>query len=233
MAMTAGFTHTGKVRNLNEDCFTVKDNFALVSDGMGGHNKGERASLIVSSKLTERLEKLNKKDVSSIITAISDTNKDVYIDALNEPDRNGMGATLVMAYWEDNSVIIANVGDSRCYKISNGTILQITKDHSLVQTLVDKGEMTKEQAKKSDKKHYIYRAMGTEEIIQPDIFQITVSEGDILVLCSDGLTNMLEDTEILNICEKEKSPQGITEKLVNSANDKGGTDNITVVAVMF
>ena len=233
MAITGGFTHTGKIRKLNEDSFAVTDKFALVSDGMGGHNKGEIASLTVTSKLSERLEKLNKRDASAIITAVSDTNKDVYLDALNEPDRNGMGATLVMAYWEDNDVIIANVGDSRCYKISCGTIEQITKDHSLVQTLIDKGEMTKEQAKKSDKKHYIYRAMGTEEVIQPDIFNITVSEGDVLILCSDGLTNMLEDTEILNICEQGNKPQEISEELVNLANDKGGTDNITAVAVMF
>ena len=230
MVKAGGLTHIGKVRKLNEDCFAVGENFALVSDGMGGHNKGEVASSLVVRMLTEKLKANITKE--ELVKYVMEVNRAVVQKANTDFEYDGMGATLVLACWNEYKVLIANVGDSRCYHIKNSEITQITKDHSLVQMLLDNGEITENEALKSDKKHIIYRAMGGEDEA-PDIFEVTASKGDIFLLCSDGLSNMLENDEILKIVGKSKNPELISEKLVKKANEKGGTDNITVATVIF
>lgn len=231
MVKTGGLTNIGKVRKVNEDCFYVSENFALVSDGMGGHNKGEVASGLLVKALSESLKGNITKD--EVIKAVSDANSIVINRSKESPDFEGMGATLVFACWNDYDVLIGNVGDSRCYHITHSDIVQVTKDHSLVQRMIDNGQLTEEEAKNSDKKHIIYRAMGTNEDETPDVFELKVNKNDVLLLCSDGLSNMIENREIMEIVKNENDPDVISEKLVKKANEKGGTDNITVVAVMF
>ncbi len=232
MPKAGGFTHVGKVRKINEDAFCVKDGFAIVSDGMGGHNKGEIASNMAISKMSDIISGGFEFSEDFIIKAIAETNSYIASESEKSAEYSGMGATLVCAMWQENEVIIANVGDSRGYLLSKGNISQITKDHSLVQTLVDSGKITKEQAKASEQKNIIYRAIGYTGA-DPDIFRFNVENGDTVILCSDGLTNMIEDNDILSLSENEKNPAKLAEKLANLANDKGGTDNITAVAVIF
>ena len=231
MVRTGGLTDVGKVREVNEDSFVATDYFALVSDGMGGHNRGDVASKMIAVALADRItEKTAKED---IIDAVVEVNDLVSKESLSNPEFSGMGATLVMACWKDYDVLVANVGDSRCYHISGEEITQITKDHSLVQRLIDSGEITKEEAVSSNKKHIIYRAIGSDKREEPDMFEVKVSKNDAVLLCSDGLSNMVTDDKILEIVKSGDNPEKISKKLIEEANKNGGADNITAVVVLF
>ena len=240
--MTIGAkSDVGKSRENNEDNFYVSDDIQIplyiVADGMGGHKAGEIASSmaieIIENNFSQKKNNLSDKDevIKSIKGSIEEANTKIYLKSIQNKDLKGMGTTITLAYILDDNIYLGHVGDSRAYLISDGNINQITEDHSFVNELVKSGSITKEEAKNHPKKNMITRAVGSSSIIEMDLIVKEYNENDILVLCSDGLTNMITDFEILETFKDKDSMQSASEKLVRLANGKGGLDNITVVAI--
>lgn len=232
-------TDIGEKRRINQDYVFCEvnsignlPNLFIVADGMGGHNAGDYASRFCVEFLTEHIRNSDiKSPIALIEEAIKDTNDKLYEKSKQEIDYEGMGTTLVVATISNNDMYLANIGDSRLYVISK-EMLQITEDHSLVQAMVKTGELDQDEAKSHPNKNIITRALGTNEIAQPDFFEVRLEEGDIVLMCSDGLTNMLNDETIEKIIrENADDPQTATETLIKQANLNGGKDNITVIIV--
>lgn len=232
-------TDVGKVRKQNEDSMYADSNalctYAVVADGMGGHQAGEVASSMAVDIIKNYIHNcltgdLDYVEASEILRqGFIRANSMIYAYARDNYKVMGMGTTATAAMLFKNKLITAHVGDSRCYLIKNG-IRQITRDHSYVQELVMRGEITPEQAKHHPKRNYITRAMGTEETVKVDI-GIYDYHGGIVLLCSDGLTTLVEDKEIEEVVEHCGSLQTAAESLVEMANQRGGNDNITVAAI--
>ncbi len=223
---------TGIKRDINEDAIKVAiDNkLFIVADGMGGHLAGE----IASKKTVDIIENYFKDHFEEpiqdrIINAINTANKLVYEKSIDNKELNGMGTTCSLAFIEDGKVHIGHVGDSRIYFITDHYIKQITNDHTLVKKLVESGEITEEEAETHPKRHYITRAVGTEEYIEVDYNSYELNM-DYILICSDGLTEELQNVEIFNII-KNNDINDISDKLVNSANEGGGVDNISVIVI--
>ena len=233
-------TDIGRVRKINEDNYAVSENapfpFAIVADGMGGHKAGEKASLMaVETIRAELLEKLTE-DMDYVEAgetarrAFIEANSSIYNYSKLHYKVMGMGTTATLAMIHSDKLVTAHVGDSRAYIIDSENITQVTRDHSYVQELVMRGEITPEQAKHHPNKNYITRAMGAEEAVKVDI-GIRPYNGEKVLLCSDGLTNMIDDDEILEIVNKFSDLHDAAEELINRANEAGGNDNITVVVL--
>ena len=235
MPMEIGsFTHVGMVREINEDSFMVGDNFAIIADGMGGHRKGEIASQIAVEVFSETLSGFNSDNYEIPMRgAIDAANSKIFKLAEANSEMFGMGTTVIACVWNDKEIYVANVGDSRCYLIRNNEIKQISVDHSYVQQLLSQGKITYEEAKKRRDRNLITRAVGCEEETETDIFKIKRENDDIIVLCSDGLSNMIDDSIIKNNLLKKGTMQSKVEKLVKLANKNGGGDNVTLVALKF
>ena len=221
-------SHIGKVRKKNEDSFKTGKCYAIVADGMGGHNKGETASKMAVETISKELAK--KK---ALVMAFEKANKEIYNKAQKEDAYQGMGTTAVACMWEENVAYIANVGDSRGYLLRGNKLKQITKDHSLVQQMVDRGEITRNEAEKRPDKNIILRALGAEENINVDMFEINLFNDDMILLCTDGLTGCVKDKDIEKILRDEKNLQNALDLLVEKANKHGGEDNITAVLLKF
>ena len=227
-------TDRGKRAN-NEDSLAVKgfgDIYLLaVADGLGGHSAGEIASGLAVIELEEWVKKGFSEGIADfrmlLQQAFEKANRKIYSLARENPDYSKMGTTLVAALIEEERCVIANVGDSRAYLIGE-EIKQQTKDHSFVQELVDRGIITEEEALDHSEKNVITRAMGTSPDIKPDLYEIGLC-GEYLLLCSDGLTDYLRDEEIRQIIISSKDLNEACEKLINSAKDTDGSDNITVI----
>lgn len=243
-----GKTDIGKLRKGNQDSFgiyEIAENALLlaVCDGMGGAAGGGEASRIALEAFSGEIKAVfesriseNKLDASGIDikltlgNAVGCANSAVYNTAKENPELSGMGTTLVALLIVDGALYSVNVGDSRMYKISGDEIAQITRDHSYVQYLIDMGKMTPEEAKNSTNRNIITRAIGTEESIEADIASVESGDGDTyFLLCSDGLTNMVPDTEIAKAVLGEGTPEEKVLSLISAANENGGSDNITVV----
>ncbi len=226
-------THKGSVRRNNEDaCYAPDDSqgfFAIVADGMGGHNAGEVASQIVVDTFVEILGGINSVDVTEDVLrrTSSEANARVLADAEKHPDRCGMGSTATAAVFCGNSVLIGHVGDSRAYLYHDGCLKQITRDHSYVQMLLDLGYINEEQAAGHPQKNIITRAIGTDPQVETDIFRISMSGGDCLLLCSDGLNGMISDEQIASILAS--GYQTAADRLIEAALEAGGGDNVSVV----
>ncbi|WP_343343523.1 Stp1/IreP family PP2C-type Ser/Thr phosphatase [Terrisporobacter petrolearius] len=238
-------SHMGKVRKNNEDycmgeilqteddCIGV---FAL-ADGMGGHNKGEVASKIAVESIIDFLKENISQSGGIKMDYLDDiikqgynyANKKIYTKALEDNSCKGMGTTLVVAVIYENDVIIANVGDSRGYLLKGDCFRKITKDHSVVEELVNAHLITEEEARFHPRRNQITRAMGAEEIIIVDIFREKVEKDDILLLATDGLTGCVEDESIKNIIKQDKDIKEICQDLINEANNNSGKDNISVI----
>ena len=228
----AAKTHCGRVRPINEDSYLVPegDSLALVADGMGGHRAGEVASSMAAEAIRLSARKAAGRHLSDK-TAVSrgrQPNRAIYRAANEDLSRSGMGTTLTFLYFMQGHVMLAHVGDSRCYLMRGGEVYQITKDHSLVAELVRKGEITEEEAKDHPYRNIITRALGTDDTVAVDAQDVDTRPGDVFLLCTDGLSNYLETSEIRGILA-ESSPQEACERLVDLALDRGGRDNITVV----
>lgn len=240
-----GQTDTGATRSNNEDSIGTEPNQGLMvlADGMGGYKAGEVASAIavanIMSDLDEKLSAMNT-DISVITNAsthaiflkeaINRANTAIFNAAESQASYKGMGTTLVAALFYNNRVILAHVGDSRAYRYRDNELVQMTRDHTLLQELVDRGFYTVDEARKSLNKNLVTRAMGIEPTVQIDIKEDIALENDIYFLCSDGLTDMLEDSEIhLTLNEFGDNLQVTGEKLIAKANEKGGKDNISVI----
>lgn len=226
-------TDVGLIREHNEDCCVIGENFAVVADGMGGHNRGEVASQMTVDVLYEKLHGVKQITADLVCNAVSEANKAVYEESVSNPECNGMGTTVVVAAWDDKKVIVGHIGDSRAYEIVKSEIKLLTKDHTLVQELINEGKLTEEDAEAYPDKHVITRAVGTDPVESPDIQELKRRKNQWLILCSDGLSNFVNEDMIKECVEKYNDADKITESLIEMANTGGGADNVTVVAVQL
>ncbi|MBR6229837.1 MAG: Stp1/IreP family PP2C-type Ser/Thr phosphatase [Eubacterium sp.] len=232
-------TDTGRMRDSNQDSVFCDENTVgvfpnlfLVADGMGGHNAGDLASRICIETFVERLKSSTMRTpVSAMEDAAEKANQAILDKSMEDEKFRGMGTTLVGMVIEENTAYIINIGDSRLYQIRGG-IRQITVDHSLVEEMVLSGEIEKNEMRTHPNKNIITRALGTTKNPKPDCFELEVRKGDTYLLCSDGLSNMLDDREMEAIisCEGEELSE-VGRKLVEAANEAGGKDNISAVLV--
>ena len=232
------YTDPGKVRSHNEDSVTIinnenKEYLLAVADGMGGHKAGEIASSIAINHLTESFYKMpSLKDKDSAIewmrTVVQEINNKIFEYTDTNPDSKGMGTTLVMAIKTDDYILFGNIGDSSGFVIKNSTLHKVTKDHTLVNLLVSTGELTEEEAKYHPRKNVLMRALGANNPIEVDIFDVDTSVKGIF-LCSDGLTNMLTAEQIEKaLNDEDQSIEDTVLKLIKKSNSRGGTDNISI-----
>jgi len=230
-------TDAGKVRTHNEDSVIIINNknneFILaVADGMGGHKAGEIASNIAIEHISENfenMESLGKKEdaIEWMRNIVKEVNDKIFEYTKNHPESRGMGTTLVMAVNTDDYILYGNIGDSSGYVVKNDKIHKITKDHTLVNLLVSTGELTPEQAKFHPRKNLLTRALGANDPIEIDIFDVdNTVQG--LFLCSDGLTNMITDEQIEKVLGSNLGIEEQVEKLIKKSNMRGGTDNISI-----
>jgi PPM family protein phosphatase len=241
-----GLTDTGKVREHNEDtiAFDADIGLLVLADGMGGYNAGEVASGIavktIVNLVREQVERedMNVQDRDSGLSrptiilrdAIHRANKIIYQTARTQPQCEGMGTTVVAALFFDNKITIAHVGDSRLYRQRSDKLEQVTMDHSLLQELVDRGFYSAEEAQRAANKNYVTRALGVEPNVDVEIQEVAVQKGDAYMLCSDGLTDMVEDEDIhLTINTFNDNLDTVAKQLIQLANDNGGRDNVSVV----
>ena len=231
------FSHVGKTRDINEDYFgSFSGSFGsllLVCDGMGGHKGGEIASRLAVETISNHFEKLNDNyNISEVINkSLEAANTSIILKAKENSDLTDMGSTVVLVLIKDELVYYTSLGDSRIYKIRDGAIDQITKDNSLVQQMVDSNIITEDEAKVHPKKNVITKALGTNDELEQEYYEpFKLLENDKLILCSDGLTAHVDEEEIFQLSENNP-PQQAAQKLVELANERGGTDNITVQIV--
>lgn len=225
----------GLKRTLNEDfaSYLEEEEFKVyvVADGMGGHNAGEVASEMAANRIVTYINKefsLNKAE-NLLVEAIENVNKDIFNFSNTNENLNGMGTTVTACFITKDFIHVANVGDSCCFAIKDNLIKKVTKDHSLVQELVDSGSISENEAVNHPKKNIITRALGTSSSVSVDVFELKNDEYDLYLLCSDGLTNELTKEEILQVVIEEENYVHMAEKLVYLAKEKGGRDNITVL----
>jgi protein phosphatase len=235
-------THTGRVRTNNEDSvvFDEATHIAVLADGMGGYNAGEIASgmatAFIQSELSRWLSEAGELATSNEVRlameiCANNANRSILGAAKTNPSYAGMGTTLVMGIFRPESVVVGHIGDSRCYRMRDGIFEQITKDHSLLQEQIDAGLVTLEDAAHSPIKNLVTRALGVEEVALLEVNEHSVQKGDIFLMCSDGLSDMVEDAAIAKIIAEGSVPEQIAQELVNAANKNGGRDNISVLLV--
>ncbi|MBR4573958.1 MAG: Stp1/IreP family PP2C-type Ser/Thr phosphatase [Lachnospiraceae bacterium] len=238
MLKTYSMTDIGRKRKLNQDTVYSCEhplgnlsNLFIVCDGMGGHKAGDYASAYTVKAIEREVEACEDKSPIKILReAITIANAEIYEKASTEADFAGMGTTCVAATIADDVLYVANVGDSRLYLIDKA-ITQVTKDHSLVAELVRKGSLDESQAKAHPDKNIITRAIGAAPSVEIDFFEVELSAGDVILMCTDGLTNMVDDDEILRIVRTGVDVPDIAENLIRMANHNGGKDNIGVVII--
>ncbi len=234
----SGLSNTGMVREANEDSLAVLEDLGLflVADGMGGHKAGKEASSLSVERFVETLRVLDGVGTSPaerLRAATSHANNSIFETAQSDESLRGMGTTVVALLFAEGRAALAHVGDSRAYLVRGGRIRQLTDDHSLVGELLRRNEISEEAAREHPHRHVITRALGVRPKVEPDLAEITPLEGDLFILCSDGLTNHLEDDEIRKLAEADDSLEANCDRLVYLANQRGGRDNITVVLVRY
>ena len=239
---TWGITDTGLVREENQDAYAIRGvgpfTVAVVCDGMGGTNGGRMASSIAVEVYLHRLEELLKADDSaeqlsrSSREAISLANDRIRETAFRTPGFERMGTTLVSAIAGEREAIVSNIGDSRAYLVTRDGIEQISRDHSVVENMVERGDLTPQAAKRHPKRNLITRALGPDLKVSPDTFPVEWKRGDYLLLCSDGLVNTVSDQEILFEVIHGGEPDDCLERLITLAKMRGAPDNVTAVLLM-
>ena len=230
-------TDSGRVREHNEDNLIIVKNknneyLLAVADGMGGHRAGEVASNIVINHLTDRFlknEQIGDKEeaINWIKTTVSEANELIIKHTQDYPESTGMGTTIVVALYSKNYLLFGNLGDSSGFVVKNHELHKITNDHTLVNLLVKSGELTEEEAKDHPRKNVLMKALGATTSIEMDIFDVE-TDVDGILLCSDGLTNMLEQDQIMKVLDTDSSVEEKLNKLVIKSNNRGGTDNISI-----
>ena len=222
-------SYVGCVRPHNEDSYLVQSPLFCVCDGMGGHAAGEVASSIAVETIAKTAPQ--SADAARLAAAVEAANAAVIEAALNGLGKPGMGCTATCAYIENDTLAIAHVGDSRAYLLHEGTLIRVTRDHSYVEELVDAGEITADEARVHPNRSVITRALGSDPAMYADHFTLHIEEGDRLILCSDGLSSMIPDSDIENIATQSSTAQICVDNLVDAALAAGGHDNVTVVVV--
>lgn len=226
-------------RKTNQDFYykSEKHSLYIIADGMGGHNAGEIASRLSTELVAEDLElklndELEDEEIIKILEeSIKRANKIVYDKSLSKKEYKGMGTTISLAYIKGEKLFIGHVGDSSIFIVSGNEIVKVTIDHSLVEELLKNGTITEEEAKVHPQKNVITRAVGTDVDIEVDVFVEKIKKEDIILLCTDGLTNMIEKEEIKEKIEKVDSLEEACKELVDDAKYRGGRDNITIMAI--
>ena len=236
-----GTTNCGKVRRQNQDIFKIlfdkeRDVAVLVvCDGMGGANAGNIASSIAADTFMHSIGKHidfldSRKEISMRMSeAVTEANRNVYVKSMTSDELYGMGTTLAAAFSSDTGQVIVNVGDSRVYHITTSSITQVTKDHSIVEEMVTRGDLTRAEARRHPKKNLITRALGATNYETPDVFYLNIKSGEFLLLCSDGLSNLVFESEILYELQSCTTVRLSCENLVKMALERGAPDNVTAV----
>ena len=236
---TFSMTDTGRRRDINQDYMFTSEtavgklpNLFIVADGMGGHKAGEYASKTAVETIVEYIEENDSGLlVASMKKAIGEANKRVLKEAIVDIEKEGMGTTIVAATIKGDKLVVANVGDSRLYIVNESSITQLTTDHSLVEEMVRSGKLARRDARNHPDKNKITRAVGVFPKVEVDFFEAKIERGDTILLCTDGLTNMVEDEEIKHIILGQRDIVEKTATLIETANKNGGTDNITALLI--
>ena len=241
--IASGLTDIGQARDQNQDALFVSTgqigalpNLFLIADGMGGHNAGDVASAGAVEKFVEYIkENPGMPDGEGVLdllaAAVSSANSHVFEQAQANPAYHGMGTTFIACVVTGGKCEIVHIGDSRLYKVSQGRLSQLTSDHTYVSYLVKSGQLRASQARKHPRRNVLTRVLGTEDKIQTDGYIHNVEEGSVLLLCTDGLTDMVPDKKILKTLAQKTTPEEKAQKLVTMANVNGGNDNISVIVI--
>ena len=235
---TFSVTDAGFVREMNQDYYFSSDtavgnlpNLFIVADGMGGHKAGDYASRYTIERVVASVSRNTGEEPIAIMKeAINKANELLVAESREDESKSGMGTTLVIGTIIGNKLFVANIGDSRLYVVGQN-MRQITRDHSLVDEMVRLGEINADEARVHPDKNIITRAVGTSDHVEADFFEVEITADDTILLCTDGLTNMVRDDEILDIIKKYDNAQAATMQLVKEANANGGRDNITVMII--
>lgn len=238
-----GETNTGLVRQRNEDAwrrFRHLNVFAL-ADGMGGHRAGDVAAMEAVARLGRHLNERLDAEISEMISpeqamdvvadVILRVNEEVHALGRSSPELHGMGTTLCVLYVHQDQAILGHVGDSRIYRMRKGRLTQLTQDHSLMREMLDEGSLNPKDVQSFKKKHVITRAIGVDPFVEPSVDLVSLEDGDLFLLCSDGLTDLKSNREIESIMQDADCLEVLSRKLIDAANDAGGVDNTTVVLV--
>ncbi len=245
---SASLTDPGRVRDHNEDCIESRPEIGLyvLADGMGGYNAGEVASGMATSLISDGIQEAwrprdvdrsGREDAKAlsdrlIREQIARANGAILTTSQNNPECAGMGTTLVVCLFYDNFVAVAHIGDSRLYRLRGESMEQVTRDHSLLQEQLDSGLITPEEAKLSQNKNLVTRALGIDPTVEPELHVHETQPDDIYLLCSDGLSDMVEDEEIrLTLITLKTNPSLTVQQLIQAANDNGGRDNISAMLI--
>ncbi len=225
-------TDVGKVRPLNEDAYYLPrpgERFCAIADGMGGHNAGEVASAMAVQLFSEKLRGCNVLHGMAMRRAVEQANAAIHAHSRTDEALSGMGTTFTGLALQGENIHIAHVGDSRCYLIRNGSIMRLTLDHTLVEEMVLQGLISPREARHHPKRNYITRALGTASRVEVDLVQVEKQQGDVFFLCTDGLTNHVEDKAILDVTLGKDGWEEKLRTLVEYALQSGGSDNITAM----
>lgn len=247
--VSGGVSDVGRVRTNNEDSYQILNslNLFVLSDGMGGEAHGEVASALAVETIVKYCSE-GRTDTGATVDgaearwsektkqlqrAVREANFNIYESARKNVAQRGMGATVTTVWVNDGRLSVAHVGDSRAYLLRTGNLQQLTSDHSLVAEQVRRGIITPQQAEESDMQSVLLRALGAHEDVEVDVDEVGSYPGDVLLLCSDGLTRMVTEPEIAGALQAEVDPRSAAQKLVDLANENGGLDNVTVIVVRF
>jgi PPM family protein phosphatase len=220
-------TDVGRAREANEDAYLARDPLFVVADGMGGHVAGDIASATAIETIERQWD--GSADPDALTVMIKDANRSVYEKAEGDPELQGMGTTCTAILVDADRAHVAHVGDSRAYLLRDGEFTQVTEDHTVVGRMEREGKLTKEEAARHPHRNVITRALGIEVDVDVDTWELELTEGDRLLICSDGLNGMLDDSDIRQILMQEGDPNGAVQRLIDEANAAGGEDNITVI----
>ncbi len=226
-------TDVGRVRQGNEDSYLLEAPIYAVADGMGGHVAGDVASATAVSVISDGIAAQPPQDGPALADLVSRANEAIWDKARSDPSLRGMGTTCTMLMVDGDVAHIAHVGDSRAYLLRDGTLRQLTQDHTLVERMVREGRLSAEEAANHPQRNIITRVLGVDANVQVDVLEERIAEGDRILLTSDGLTSMVEPQEIARVLEAEDDPQTAADRLVEMANDAGGEDNVTVLVLHF
>jgi serine/threonine protein phosphatase PrpC len=246
----AGYTHVGMKRNHNEDNYLIltDENLCCVADGMGGHSSGEIASKIAVDELAEffrmtsrdqdatwpfKMDKARNYDENRLATGIKLANKSIFDKASADAKYKGMGTTIVSLHFTNNAAYVGHVGDSRVYFFRQGVLKQVTEDHSLLNDYLKAKKLTPEEIENFPHKNVIVRALGMKETVAVDVAKVEPQQGDIFLLCSDGLSGMVTDPQMQELLTRTTELEKACSQLIDMANAAGGNDNVTCVLARF